>query len=114
MQRVGAKKGLGQHFLTDKNIARKIVDSMLSQPFASLVEIGPGTGVLTQYILQAEPEEFIAVDLDKESIDYLTVHFPEHANQFVFADFLKYPLEQHGAPMALVGNLPYYISSQIS
>ena len=66
MQRVYAKKGLGQHFLTDKNIARKIVDSLLPDNSSTLIEIGPGTGVLTQHLL--EHKNFKAIELDKESI----------------------------------------------
>jgi 16S rRNA (adenine1518-N6/adenine1519-N6)-dimethyltransferase len=111
MHRVTAKKGLGQHFLTDKNIARKIVDSLLPDNYSTLLEIGPGTGVLTQHLL--EYNNFKAIELDKESIDYLNKNFPEHSDKFVFADFLKHPIDQYPAPVAIIGNFPYYISSQI-
>ena len=113
MQKVGAKKGLGQHFLTDQNIARKIVDSLQGNQFATLVEIGPGTGVLTDYLLSRDLPGFVAIELDKESIDYLLNHYPDQQERFIFADFLKYPLENHPTPQALIGNLPYFISSQI-
>ncbi|MBN1950714.1 MAG: ribosomal RNA small subunit methyltransferase A [Bacteroidales bacterium] len=113
MQKVGAKKGLGQHFLNDANIARKIVSSLDCEGVRSLIEIGPGTGILTGLLLQDQFPEFTAVELDKESIDYLRIHYPEHAGRFVFGDFLKYPLEKHEGPIALIGNLPYFISSQI-
>jgi 16S rRNA (adenine1518-N6/adenine1519-N6)-dimethyltransferase len=113
MRKVGAKKGLGQHFLTDKNIARKITDSILPGDFNSIIEIGPGTGMLTQFILEKEFPGFKAVELDKESIDYLYIHYPEHKEKFIFGDFLKYPLDKHETPIALIGNLPYFIGSQI-
>ena len=113
MRRVGAKKGLGQHFLVDKNIARKIVDSILPGDHNSLIEIGPGTGMLTQFILEKEISGFGAVELDKESIEYLHKEYPEHKDQFVFEDFLKYNLNKHEKPIVLIGNLPYFISSQI-
>jgi 16S rRNA (adenine1518-N6/adenine1519-N6)-dimethyltransferase len=113
MQKVGAKKGLGQHFLTDNNIARKIVDSLKGDDYKTLIEIGPGTGVLTDIILNRDLQGYSAVELDKESVDYLLNHYPDHQERFIFADFLKYPLEDHAAPVALIGNLPYFISSQI-
>lgn len=111
MQRVTAKKGLGQHFLNDKNIARKIVDSILPENYSTLIEIGPGTGVLTQYLL--EYNNFKAIELDKESIEFLNKAYPEHVNKIIFADFLKHPIDQYPKPIAIIGNFPYYISSQI-
>jgi 16S rRNA (adenine1518-N6/adenine1519-N6)-dimethyltransferase len=111
MQRVSAKKGLGQHFLTDKNVARKIVDSLLPDNYSTLIEIGPGTGVLTQHLL--ETRNFKAIELDKESIDYLNKAFPDHTDKFIYADFLKHPIDQYSPPIAIIGNFPYYISSQI-
>ncbi len=113
MKGIGAKKGLGQHFLIDKNIARKIVDSIIPGNYSSLIEIGPGTGILTQLILEKNIPDFTAVELDKESFDYLNIHFPDHSSKFVFGNFLQYPLEQHKSPLALIGNLPYFISSPI-
>lgn len=113
MQKVGAKKGLGQHFLTDKNIARKIVASLDPSGFKTLIEIGPGTGVLTDLLLEAGHPAFIAIELDKESVDFLVNKYPQHSKTFIYADFLKYPLENHAPPLAIIGNLPYFISSQI-
>ncbi len=113
MQRIAAKKGIGQHFLIDKNIARKIVESFIPDNFNTFIEIGPGTGVLTRIILEKNYPNFTAIDLDRESVDYLNSHFPEHKNKFVYGDFLKYPLEQYKGPIALIGNLPFFISSQI-
>lgn len=111
MQRVSAKKGLGQHFLTDKNIAKKIVDSLLPENYSTLLEVGPGTGVLTQHLLTIN--NFKAIELDKESIDYLNRTYPDHSEKFIFADFLKHPIDQYSHPIAIIGNFPYYISSQI-
>lgn len=113
MRKVGAKKGLGQHFLTDKNIARKIADSILPGDFNSLIEIGPGTGMLTQFILEKKFPGFTAVELDKESIDFLHDRYYDQKEKFIFGDFLKYPLDKYEPPIALIGNLPYFISSQI-
>jgi 16S rRNA (adenine1518-N6/adenine1519-N6)-dimethyltransferase len=113
MQRVEAKKGLGQHFLTDKNIARKIVDSIEGNNFSTLIEIGPGMGILTRLLLEKNFSCFYAVELDKESVSYLSANFPGHSDKFILGDFLKHPLESYTPPVALIGNLPYFISSQI-
>jgi 16S rRNA (adenine1518-N6/adenine1519-N6)-dimethyltransferase len=113
MQKPGAKKGLGQHFLNDKNIARKIVDSLLPGNYHSVLEIGPGTGVLTNFFLENNLPGFSAIELDTESIDYLQHEYPEHTEKFVYGDFLKYNLAELEPPVALIGNLPYFISSQI-
>ena len=113
MHEVSAKKSLGQHFLADRNIARKIVESLLPGNYETLVEIGPGTGVLTRHLLQIQDKAFLAVELDKEAFEFLNRTFTEHASRFVLADFLKYPLDQLKLPVALIGNFPYYISSQI-
>ena len=113
MQKVTAKKGLGQHFLSDKNIARKIVNSLVDTNFKTLIEIGPGTGVLTKLLLEKQYPKFLAIDLDKESIEFLNTNFPLDREKFIRSDFLKYPLENHEKPIALIGNLPYFISSQI-
>jgi 16S rRNA (adenine1518-N6/adenine1519-N6)-dimethyltransferase len=113
MYGVYAKKGLGQHFLTDKNIARKIVASLQLDNINTLIEIGPGTGILTRYLLQLENTNFIAVELDKESIDFLNRTFPGNEAKFVFADILRFSLNGFQTPIAFIGNFPYYISSQI-
>jgi 16S rRNA (adenine1518-N6/adenine1519-N6)-dimethyltransferase len=113
MQKVGAKKGLGQHFLTDKNIAEKIVSSLNYEGINTVIEIGPGTGVLTHSLLKLPLKSFLAVELDMESVKYLCTKYPEEKEKFIFTDFLKYSLEKHEAPLALIGNLPYFISSQI-
>jgi 16S rRNA (adenine1518-N6/adenine1519-N6)-dimethyltransferase len=113
MQRVTAKKRLGQHFLTDKNIAQKIVNSLVPGDFRTLIEVGPGTGVLTGSLLEKYGSAFLAIEVDKESIDYLNKAYPDHTDKFIFGDFLKHPLNQYQAPIAIIGNFPYNISSQI-
>lgn len=113
MSRVHAKKGLGQHFLIDKNIALKIVDGLKWGDFSTLVEVGPGTGVLTEHLLKRDVQKMIAVELDQEALDHLYRKFPDHKDKFIFHDFLKFSLDDLQTPIALLGNLPYYISSQI-
>lgn len=111
---VRAKKNLGQHFLTDLNIAERIVGSLSSNP-TRVLEIGPGMGVLTQFLFQNESYKTTALDVDHESIQYLKEHYPEQADQIVYGDFLKYNVsELYGdEPFVVIGNFPYNISSQI-
>jgi 16S rRNA (adenine1518-N6/adenine1519-N6)-dimethyltransferase len=111
---VRAKKNLGQHFLTDLNIARNIVGSLTASS-TKVLEIGPGMGVLTQYLFQSESFETIALDIDRESIDFLKNKFPQFANQIVYGDFLKSDLSQlvGEGSFSIIGNFPYNISSQI-
>jgi 16S rRNA (adenine1518-N6/adenine1519-N6)-dimethyltransferase len=111
MQYVKAKKSLGQHFLTDKNIALKIAESLSGDLCGTILEIGPGTGVLTEY-LSVKHAKFFAVEIDKESIVYLKEHYTNH-NFLIEGDFLKLDLNRFEAPIGIIGNFPYYISSQI-
>jgi 16S rRNA (adenine1518-N6/adenine1519-N6)-dimethyltransferase len=113
MQKVSAKKSLGQHFLTDKNIARKIADSLNTGNYKTLIEVGPGKGSLTEFLFSKDESAFIAVELDSESVEYLKEMYPAHINKFILADFLKYPIDNLENPIAIIGNFPYYISSQI-
>ncbi|HKJ42448.1 MAG TPA: 16S rRNA (adenine(1518)-N(6)/adenine(1519)-N(6))-dimethyltransferase RsmA [Sunxiuqinia sp.] len=114
MTTVRAKKNLGQHFLTDKNIARKIVDSLQLETINSVLEIGPGMGVLTQFLLQNEKIKTTLVEIDRESVEYLKQHFPELEDRIISTDFLKMDLALHfQEPVAIIGNFPYNISSQI-
>ena len=109
---VKAKKHLGQHFLTDLNIAKKIVNS-LPQDDTPILEIGPGTGVITQYMI--DKPNFRAFDIDTESIEFLKQKYPEHKDKVHYQDFLEAdlsPLAQQG-PFYLIGNFPYNISTQI-
>ncbi len=110
---VRAKKGLGQHFLKDKNIAQRIVDG-LSGHTAQVLEVGPGMGVLTELLLQHNDITTYAAEIDKESVAYLRQHFPALGDRLLEGDFLQ--MELHNfitPPFAVIGNFPYNISSQI-
>ena len=114
MEQVKAKKYLGQHFLKDETIAKRIADS-LSGDVHCVLEIGPGMGVLTKYLLQRDDIDFKAVEIDSESVAYLGSHYPQL--KVVEADFLRLDLAdllpQGTDSMAVIGNFPYNISSQI-
>ncbi len=110
---VQPKKHLGQHFLNDDNIARKIV-GFLSTETCNLLEIGPGTGVLTRHLIQSQKINYLAVEIDREAIEYLKLRFPEYSNKFIQADFLKMDLDNlFDEKFSVIGNFPYNISSQI-
>ena len=112
---VRAKKALGQHFLTDQRIAQDIVAALEVQekPFPVL-EIGPGMGVLTQYLLQREDIALKCIEIDGESVDYLMTHFPDMPGKLLQGDFLTLKLERiFPDRFAVIGNFPYNISSQI-
>ena len=113
MYEVRAKKHLGQHFLKDENIARNIVES-LTMPCNAVLEIGPGTGVLTKYLIKLPIGKFIAMDVDRDSIPFLKNTFPEAAESFIEGDFLRMPIdEMMPGNFSIIGNFPYNISSQI-
>ncbi len=109
---VRPKKHLGQHFLTDQNIARKIV-GLIAQSEGKIIEIGAGTGVLTRFLIQDHLDRLHIVEIDEESVEYLHSHFPELENKISATDFLKEDLSVFGSPLTLIGNFPYNISSQI-
>ncbi len=120
---VRAKKALGQHFLTDLSIAQRIAEALIVpcpvtgceeiNPMPAL-EIGPGMGVLTQYLLQREEVDLRMVEIDSESVNYLLVHFPQVQGKLLEADFLKLRLERFfPGKFCVIGNFPYNISSQI-
>ena len=112
MTQVRAKKHLGQHFLRDLEVARRIAASLPLDGQTSVLEIGPGTGVLTQFLLQNPDINLTAVELDGESVRYLNEHFPQL--KVIEADFLKMDLKQvFTDKFMIIGNLPYNISSQI-
>lgn len=112
MSYVRPKKALGQHFLTDQSIAQNIVNSL--DISGAVLEIGPGMGVLTQYLLQKPDAELKVIEIDTESVSYLLEHFPKIAGGLYEADFLKIPLEKiFDRPFSVIGNFPYNISSQI-
>lgn len=114
MSLVRAKKSLGQHFLKDQNIARKIVDSLKAENILTVIEVGPGMGVLTQYLLQNGNFTTIPVEIDHESVEYLTHAFPQLKSSLLQGDFLTLDLHSVSTgKMAVIGNFPYNISSQI-
>jgi 16S rRNA (adenine1518-N6/adenine1519-N6)-dimethyltransferase len=111
---VKPKKSLGQHFLTDKNIARKIVNSLTWQNYDSVLEIGPGMGVLTEYLLSIPDKEVKLVEIDRSSVEFLNNRFPEIGNKIISADFLNIQINEiYQQPFGIIGNFPYNISSQI-
>ncbi|MGQ1908773.1 16S rRNA (adenine(1518)-N(6)/adenine(1519)-N(6))-dimethyltransferase RsmA [Marinifilum sp. RC60d5] len=111
---VRAKKNLGQHFLKDLNIAKKIVAGLKAEEVSKVLEIGPGMGVLTQYLLQNDKFETHVVEIDTESVIYLKENYPELSDRIIGEDFLKYDLSTlFSEPFAIIGNFPYNISSQI-
>ncbi len=111
---VRPKKHLGQHFLKDKNIARKIAEC-LSDNYAIVCEIGPGTGILTHALLEnPNIKKLKLIEVDNESVEYLKTHFSDPRLEIYEADFLKIKINQISEkPFALIGNYPYNISSQI-
>ncbi|MDA3930392.1 MAG: 16S rRNA (adenine(1518)-N(6)/adenine(1519)-N(6))-dimethyltransferase RsmA [Prolixibacteraceae bacterium] len=111
---VKAKKNLGQHFLTDLKIAKKIVESLQSN-CSNVLEIGPGMGVLTQFLFQEPSFKTTAIDVDRESIAYLQDKYEDLSDQIIYGDFLSYDVSLLYAsePFAVIGNFPYNISSQI-
>jgi 16S rRNA (adenine1518-N6/adenine1519-N6)-dimethyltransferase len=114
MAKVRPKKHLGQHFLRDNEIARKIVDSLNLQNCQNILEIGPGMGILTTYLLDFPENKLWVIDIDRESINYLHERFPQLKGRIIQGDFLKNDLtEIPDGDLALIGNLPYNISSQI-
>lgn len=115
MTEVKAKKSLGQHFLMDLNIAQKICNSLTPQPQQiPVLEVGCGMGVLTQYLLKRDDIILYGAEIDKESVAYLNVHYPQFTPRLIEGDFLKMDLaELFGDEMCIIGNFPYNISSQI-
>ena len=114
--KVRPKKSLGQHFLHDLSIAQRIVDGL--KPVAGahqhVLEIGPGMGVLTQFLLQREHTNLKVVEIDRDSVAYLKKHFPVLSDRIIEGDFLKKDIREFfGDRFLVIGNLPYNISSQI-
>ncbi|WP_312076580.1 16S rRNA (adenine(1518)-N(6)/adenine(1519)-N(6))-dimethyltransferase RsmA [Chryseobacterium sp.] len=110
---VRAKKHLGQHFLTDENIARKIVEGLSFENYHNIMEVGPGMGVLTKYLLEKEQKIYLA-EIDKESIEYLKQNYSKTTEETFVGDFLKQDFAfLNGEEIAIIGNFPYNISSQI-
>ncbi|MGC9352959.1 MAG: 16S rRNA (adenine(1518)-N(6)/adenine(1519)-N(6))-dimethyltransferase RsmA [Mariniphaga sp.] len=112
MNIVRPKKKLGQHFLRDRNIARKIVDS-LDATVPDVLEVGPGMGVLTRYLIQRKELNIHTIEIDIESVEYLNINFQELAERIYSADFLKWNAAPMPPVFSIIGNFPYNISSQI-
>ena len=114
MKQVRPKKNLGQHFLTDLTIARRIADTVDACPDIPVLEVGPGMGVMTQYLVE-KPRPFKVVEIDRESVAYLNEHFPRLRANILGEDFLRMDLQKvfEGQQFVLTGNYPYDISSQI-
>ena len=112
---VRAKKGLGQHFLRDHQIASDIVDALLMDGRTKVLEVGPGMGVLTRFLLQKKNIETTVVEIDRESVSYLKANLPELEGRIIEGDFLHMDLKKlySDTPFSLIGNFPYNISSQI-
>jgi 16S rRNA (adenine1518-N6/adenine1519-N6)-dimethyltransferase len=109
-----SKKYLGQHFLTDKNIAKKIVDSLRAENTGTVVEIGPGRGILTGYLVKNTQYKTYIVEIDKKLVEQLFQSFPGLRHRIFHSDFLEFDISgSFKSPVAIIGNLPYNISSQI-
>ena len=111
---VRAKKHLGQHFLTDELIAQQIADSLTEKGYKNVLEIGPGMGVLTKYLLKKNITTHV-IEIDTESVEYLQTHYLNLADRIISKDFLKINLEDYFGKeqVAIIGNFPYNISTQI-
>lgn len=114
MQQVKPKKALGQHFLTDLSVAKRIAD-IVAGTDCEVLEIGPGMGVLTRFLIEEHPGRLMVVELDTESVDYLKREMPALDGHIIEGDFLRLDLSElfGGRPMCIIGNYPYNISSQI-
>jgi 16S rRNA (adenine1518-N6/adenine1519-N6)-dimethyltransferase len=114
MEKVKAKKHLGQHFLKDERIAKDIADTLCLEGYADILEIGPGMGVLTKYLLEKETNVYV-IEIDTESVVFLEENFPKLRDKIISKDFLKYNINEvfNGKPFAIIGNFPYNISTQI-
>ena len=114
MKQVRPKKKLGQHFLTDLNVAKAIADTVDACPELPVLEVGPGMGVMTQYLVE-KPRPLKVVEIDRESVAYLNENFPRLRDNIIGGDFLRMNLNEvfAGRQFVLTGNYPYDISSQI-
>lgn len=114
MEKVKAKKHLGQHFLKDESIAKAIADILNLEGYDDVLEIGPGMGVLTKYLLE-KPINTYVIEIDTESVTYLDANYPKLKDKIISKDFLKYNINEvfDGKQFAIIGNFPYNISTQI-
>ena len=115
IENVSPKKFLGQHFLIDENISKKIVNSFSLKEFDKIVEIGPGKGALTKYLFEFS-DKLILIEYDTESVEFIKSSFKKHNPNIIKQDFLKYNLKDvlsQTNKNIIIGNFPYNISSQI-
>jgi 16S rRNA (adenine1518-N6/adenine1519-N6)-dimethyltransferase len=114
MDKVRAKKHLGQHFLNDESIAKNIADTLSINGYSKVLEIGPGMGVLTKYLLEKKVDTYV-IEIDSESVEYLGAHYLKLSNRIIEKDFLKYNINEvfKNEQFAIIGNFPYNISTQI-
>lgn len=114
MEKVKAKKHLGQHFLKDESVAQDIADTLNLEGYEDVLEIGPGMGVLTKYLLE-KPINTYVIEIDPESVEYLDANYPKLHGKIISKDFLKYDVNEvfGGKQFAIIGNFPYNISTQI-
>lgn len=114
MEKVKAKKHLGQHFLKDESIAKAIADTLSLEGYNDVLEIGPGMGVLTKYLLE-KPTNTYVIEIDTESVAYLDANYPKLKDKIISKDFLRYDCNEifEGKQYAIIGNFPYNISTQI-
>ncbi len=114
MEKVKAKKHLGQHFLKDESIAKAIADTLSLEGYNDVLEIGPGMGVLTKYLLD-KPTNTYVIEIDTESVAYLDANYPKLKDKIISKDFLRYDIKEifEGKQFAIIGNFPYNISTQI-
>jgi 16S rRNA (adenine1518-N6/adenine1519-N6)-dimethyltransferase len=113
MGRVHPKKNLGQHFLKDKDVAFRIASSLTGEGYGTVLEIGPGMGILTGFLLKRDFIDFRVIEIDNESVHYLMSHYPE-IKQIIRGDFLSMDIDsEFSERMAIIGNFPYNISTQI-
>ncbi|MEZ4999595.1 MAG: rRNA adenine N-6-methyltransferase family protein [Bacteroidales bacterium] len=112
MNHVRAKKHLGQHFLKDDLVAERIAGTLSLEGYSAVLEVGPGTGALTRFLLKRDIPDFRAIEIDGESVSALAEQFPEL--DVISGDFLNWDIDSiFGGPYAVTGNFPYNISSQI-
>ncbi len=111
---VRAKKHLGQHFLNDENVAKRIADTLTENKYNNVLEIGPGMGVLTKYLLDKKFTTSV-IEIDKESVEFLKAHYLNLSDRIINDDFLKIDISKlfNGEQFAVIGNFPYNISTQI-
>jgi 16S rRNA (adenine1518-N6/adenine1519-N6)-dimethyltransferase len=114
MEKVIPKKHLGQHFLKDEQIASNIANTLSYNGYDDVLEIGPGMGVLTKYLLDKDINTFV-IEIDTESVGYLDKNYPKLHGKIISKDFLKYNINEvfNGKQFAIIGNFPYNISTQI-